>query len=112
MSACFVFFLVRCAFQVDVASVTLTPQDVAMLSWGFSSLSQECLPCQVNSMNNLVSRVARSSLHISAVRSQTSRRPESSERGSKVLAKKDGAFLSHHCSFFFFVSSSGGLVKI
>eukprot|EP00904_Undaria_pinnatifida_P008125 jgi/Undpi1/4442/HiC_scaffold_17.g07796.m1 len=36
----------NCASEVEVASVTLTPQDVAMLSWGFSALSQECLPCQ------------------------------------------------------------------
>lgn len=38
-------FFFRC--QVEVGSVVLTPQDLAMLSWGFSSLSQECLPCQV-----------------------------------------------------------------
>ncbi|CBN77531.1 conserved unknown protein [Ectocarpus siliculosus] len=35
-----------CASEVEVGSVILTPQDLAMLSWGFSSLSQECLPCQ------------------------------------------------------------------
>eukprot|EP00752_Nemacystus_decipiens_P014988 g13345.t2 len=35
-----------CASEVQVGSVVLTPQDLAMLSWGFSALSQECLPCQ------------------------------------------------------------------
>lgn len=34
-------------FQVEVGSVVLAPQELAMLSWAFSSLAQKCLPCQV-----------------------------------------------------------------
>lgn len=34
-------------FQVEVSSVVMTPQDLAMLAWGFSALSHEWLPGQV-----------------------------------------------------------------
>ncbi|CAM9419058.1 unnamed protein product [Ascophyllum nodosum] len=36
----------KCAKEVEVASVVLTPQDLALLSWGFSSLAQDWLPGQ------------------------------------------------------------------